>query len=83
MLAIFGGKDVQVDAEQNAPVLEAALEQGGNEDYEIVVLEDANHLFQKADTGSLSEYTTLPAEFIPDLDDTTITDCALDAERIV
>ncbi len=67
VLAIFGGKDVQVDAEQNAPALEAALEQGGNEDYEIVVLEDANHLFQEADTGSFSEYATLPAEFTADL----------------
>ena len=67
VLAIFGGKDVQVDAEQNAPALEAALEQAGNPDYEIVVLPDANHLFQAADTGAFSEYATLPNEFTPDL----------------
>ena len=67
VLAIFGGKDVQVDAEQNAPPLEAALAEAGNNDYEIVVLPDANHLFQQAETGGLSEYGTLPAEFTPDL----------------
>jgi hypothetical protein len=67
MLAIFGGKDVQVDAEQNAPALEAALEEADNEDYEIVILPSANHLFQAAETGGLSEYATLPAEFTSDL----------------
>ena len=67
VLGLFGGKDVQVDAEQNAPALEAALEAAGNEDFEIVVLPDANHLFQAAGTGGISEYGTLPAEFTPDL----------------
>jgi len=67
VLAFFGSKDVQVDAEQNAPALEAALEQAGNPDYEVVVLPDANHLFQQANTGGPSEYATLPAEFTPDL----------------
>lgn len=67
VLAIFGGKDVQVDAEQNGPAIEAALEEAGNENYEVVVLPDANHLFQQAETGGLSEYGTLPAEFTPEL----------------
>lgn len=67
ILALFGGKDVQVDAEQNAPPFEEALREAGNEDFEIVILPDANHLFQEADTGGVSEYTTLPAEFTPDL----------------
>jgi uncharacterized protein len=67
VLAIFGGKDVQVDAEQNAPALEDALEHAGNDDVEIAVLPNANHLFQEAETGSPSEYATLPAEFTPDL----------------
>jgi pimeloyl-ACP methyl ester carboxylesterase len=66
VLALFGGKDVQVDAEQNAPVLEAALEEAGNEDYEIVIFPNANHLFQESETGALSEYGELPDEFTPD-----------------
>jgi pimeloyl-ACP methyl ester carboxylesterase len=67
VLAIFGGKDVQVDAEQNAPALEDALKRAGNDDVEIAVLPNANHLFQDAQTGSPREYATLPAEFTPDL----------------
>jgi pimeloyl-ACP methyl ester carboxylesterase len=67
VLAIFGDKDVQVDAEQNAQPLEEALLAAGNDDIEIVILPNANHLFQAADTGGMSEYTTLPGEFTPDL----------------
>ena len=67
VLAIFGGKDVQVDAAQNAPAVTAALVEGGNDDVETVVLPNANHLFQEAGTGALSEYATLPATFTPDL----------------
>jgi pimeloyl-ACP methyl ester carboxylesterase len=67
VLAIFGGLDVQVDAEQNAPAMEVALAEAGNEDVTIVVLPDANHLFQSAVSGGVSEYSTLPAEFTPDL----------------
>ncbi|MBZ0287327.1 MAG: alpha/beta fold hydrolase, partial [Anaerolineae bacterium] len=66
VLGVFGGKDVQVDAEQNAPPMEAALAAAGNTDYEIVTLPTANHLFQDAITGGTSEYGTLPGEFIAD-----------------
>jgi pimeloyl-ACP methyl ester carboxylesterase len=67
VLAIFGGKDVQVDAAQNAPAVAEALAQAGNNNYEIVVLPNANHLFQVAETGSITEYPTLAGEFTPDL----------------
>lgn len=67
VLAIFGGKDLQVDAAQNAPPLLAALIEGGNRDVQVSILPNANHLFQTAEVGSMSEYMTLPAEFTPDL----------------
>lgn len=67
VLAIFGGKDKQVDATQNAAPLLDALAQGGNRDVTVVVLPDANHLFQAAGSGALSEYSTLSPEFTPDL----------------
>lgn len=71
VLAVFGGKDVQVPAEQNAPAIEAALEEAGNEDYTVVTLPEANHLFQRAVIGSLSEYSTLDPvltdDFVPTL----------------
>ena len=67
VLAVFGGKDKQVDATQNAAPLLDALTAGGNRDATVVVLPDANHLFQAAGSGALSEYATLPPEFTPDL----------------
>lgn len=66
VLAIFGGKDVQVDADTNAASLEAAMAEAGNSDFTIVTLPEANHLFQQAETGAVTEYATLPAEFTPD-----------------
>jgi uncharacterized protein len=66
LLAVFGGLDVQVPADQNAPALEAALTTAGNEDFTIVTVDDANHLFQSATTGALSEYGTLGSEFTPE-----------------
>ena len=67
VLALFGGLDVQVDAEQNVAPLEAALESAGNEDYTIEVFPTANHLFQDAETGAVGEYATLEQTFIADL----------------
>lgn len=63
VLGVFGGLDVQVDAEQNAAALREALETGGNTDFEIVTLAGANHLFQRADKGAVSEYALLQAQF--------------------
>ncbi len=64
VLGIFGGKDAQVLAEQNEPALRAALEAAGNEDFETITFDDANHLFQAADTGAFAEYAQLEPEFI-------------------
>jgi len=39
----------------------------GNQDFSIVVLPGANHLFQTAITGSADEYFSLAREFTPAL----------------
>lgn len=67
VLAVFGGLDMQVPAEMNSVPLTEALKQAGNRDYEVVVLPDANHLFQSAVTGSPLEYAQLATELTPDL----------------
>jgi len=67
VLAVFAGRDVQVDAEQNKAALQAALVGAGNRDVTVVVLPEANHLFQKAVAGGLEEYVLLPMEFHPRL----------------
>ncbi|MBI5931567.1 MAG: alpha/beta fold hydrolase [Chloroflexi bacterium] len=66
VLGLFGGNDVQVDATQNATALEEILTTAGNSDFQIVTLPDANHLFQAAQTGAVSEYGVLEQEFTPD-----------------
>ena len=65
VLALFAGLDVQVDVEQNRAALEAALAEAGNDDLTIVVLDDANHLFQRAVTGGPDEYLRLDMAFAP------------------
>ncbi|MBL8164710.1 MAG: alpha/beta hydrolase [Anaerolineae bacterium] len=72
VLAIYGGLDVQVDAEQNVAAFEAAMQAGGNPDYQVVTFPNANHLMQAAVTGSLNEYGTLEQTFIPELMPTII-----------
>lgn len=66
VLAVFGGLDVQVPADVNGVPLEAALELAGNQDFTIVTLDTANHLFQEAEIGALSEYFALGSEFHPE-----------------
>jgi len=62
MLAIFGEKDMQVPLKEN---LEAAEELGDKSGVNLnsVVIPDANHLFQKSNTGMPSEYGTLDRSF--------------------
>lgn len=56
VLAINGELDLQVPVEQNLNAIEAALQAGGNTNYEIHALPGHNHLFQHAETGAPSEY---------------------------
>lgn len=62
VLALFGGKDLQVDPEQNRPPLEAALA-GRERPAEIVTLPGHNHLFQRTRTGRPSEYVSIEETF--------------------
>ena len=62
-LMLYGGKDFQVPADQNAPPARAAL--AGVAGAEVVVVDDANHLFQTADTGALTEYGQIEETIAP------------------
>jgi hypothetical protein len=66
VLGIYGGKDTQVPAQQNAPALSGELGTQARALSTVVVLPDANHLFQAATTGSPNEYPTLAQTFTPD-----------------
>lgn len=60
MLAVYGGKDVQVPADQNAPAIA-----GLKPDADVVVLPGLNHLFQPAGTGLMSEYGQIETTLDP------------------
>ena len=63
MLALFGGKDFQVPAEQNASALRAVTE---GKPVTVTVVSDANHLFQTAETGSGAEYGQIEETIAPE-----------------
>jgi pimeloyl-ACP methyl ester carboxylesterase len=62
-LVVFGEKDTQVTEEMNRAPIEKALKTAGIS-YEVKVMPEANHLFQKANTGMASEYAMLDKEFV-------------------
>ncbi|MCL0060838.1 alpha/beta hydrolase [Dehalococcoidia bacterium] len=82
VLALFGELDVQVDAAQNRSALEEALARAGNNDVTVVVFPTANHLFQDAVTGGVTEYPLLSPEFLPDFLK-TVTDWLLERVKAV
>ncbi len=66
VLALFGEKDLQVDARANAEVVRTALAAAKNPDFEVQTLPSLNHLFQHAQTGGIEEYGTIEETFAPE-----------------
>lgn len=62
VLAIYGGRDMQVPVTLNRSPLEQALAK--NQRVTIKVYPDANHLFQTAKTGLPAEYAVLEKQFV-------------------
>lgn len=67
VLAINGGRDLQVAAEPNLDGIGAALAAGGNTDVTIRSFPELNHLFQTAVTGSPAEYGSIEETFNPEV----------------
>jgi uncharacterized protein len=65
VLALNGSLDRQVWAKQNLPPIRKALEQGGNQHFEIVEVPGLNHLFQTAKTGAVQEYEKIEETIAP------------------
>jgi len=63
VLVLNGELDLQVDPDQNLPVIERALKEGGNRNFTIKRLPGLNHLFQKARTGLITEYSQIEETF--------------------
>jgi pimeloyl-ACP methyl ester carboxylesterase len=65
VLAICGELDLQVPPKENLTAIEEALKAGGNTDYTIKELPGHNHLFQRAETGAISEYSKIEETMSP------------------
>lgn len=68
VLALFGGKDLQVPPAQSEPILRQWL--AGNPDVTIHTFPQLNHLMQPATTGSLDEYIRIETTISPEVLDT-------------
>lgn len=65
VLALYGELDKQVFPESHSAAARKVLETGASPDFTILVIPQANHLFQSAITGKVDEYTSLKKEFVP------------------
>jgi hypothetical protein len=61
-----GSRDLQVPPSQNLPAIKAALQAGGNKDFQAVEIPGLNHLFQTCQKCTVSEYGTLEETFSPE-----------------
>jgi pimeloyl-ACP methyl ester carboxylesterase len=66
VLALSGGKDLQVTAKENLPLIKKALEDGGNKDFQVTELPGLNHLFQHCQTGLPAESRAIEETFAPE-----------------
>jgi pimeloyl-ACP methyl ester carboxylesterase len=64
-LLLFGGKDVQLNASTNMPLIEKAVNVNKKTNIKIQLIDGVNHLFQTADTGSEYEYIQIEETFSP------------------
>jgi pimeloyl-ACP methyl ester carboxylesterase len=65
VLAVNGGKDLQVPPSTNLTGVRAALTKGGNTRVKAVELPGLNHLLQKAETGGVAEYGAIEETMNP------------------
>jgi pimeloyl-ACP methyl ester carboxylesterase len=65
VLAINGGKDLQVPAKVNLDAIKAALIKGGNKQVTTKEIPGLNHLFQECTTGLPAEYASIEQTFSP------------------
>jgi pimeloyl-ACP methyl ester carboxylesterase len=65
VLAVYGGKDLQVPARQSEPVLRTLL--ANNRDATIQTFPGLNHLMQPTTTGAVTEYSTNETTVAPEV----------------
>lgn len=66
VLALNGGKDLQIAPKENLSKIQKALQDGGNKDFQTTELPGLNHLFQHGATGSPTEYGGIEETMAPE-----------------
>jgi pimeloyl-ACP methyl ester carboxylesterase len=64
VLAVYGENDTQVPPKPNIQKLNKIKQKNNEAAISIETIDYANHLFQKSETGSPTEYQTAPKEFV-------------------
>jgi len=64
VLVFYGELDRNIDPVQGASAYQQALDEAGNEDYRIEVLQGAGHILFEAETGCLDEF--VGNEYVPE-----------------
>jgi pimeloyl-ACP methyl ester carboxylesterase len=67
ILVLYGSLDLQVPPEQNKPVMEKALQTGMSKDHTVTEVQGINHVMQRAETGSPSEYQRIETTIDPQM----------------
>jgi pimeloyl-ACP methyl ester carboxylesterase len=67
VLALNGGKDVQVRAKENLEGFSTQLTRAGNKNFKTVLFPNLNHLFQNAKTGAITEYVDIEETVSPEV----------------
>ncbi len=65
LLALNGENDLQVPPKENLSAIEKILTEAGNKNFVTKELKSLNHLFQKSETGAVSEYSKIEETFSP------------------
>jgi fermentation-respiration switch protein FrsA (DUF1100 family) len=65
VLALNGGKDLQVPPRENLSALKSNLEKGGNKKVTVREYPNLNHIFQECKTGAPSEYAEIQQTLSP------------------
>lgn len=64
-LALYGSKDTQVPPKYNMKPVKEALQKSKSGNYEVVLMQGLNHLFQESKTGQISEYPEIEETMSP------------------
>ena len=67
VLALDGDKDIQVNAAQNIPAIQSALNKAGNKNVTTKIIPGLNHLFQHCTKCTVAEYAELTETISPEV----------------